>query len=454
MKLKPIHFILSLILTALFVSCIGSNDTDDKEVAGIPDFVALTFTKNDSVPGLENAVFTLEFDSELNDSIIVNLDSLAYKTRIDSVVPNFYFKSSSSALLYQEKAEGGLDTIYLTGKDTIDFSRKTKLQNTSSDGDSTRIYHIKVNVHQVEGELYIWDKIKSNIVSQAESNQKAVLFGNKYFYYMSTGNSNYLYTTTTPEADWAETAMEVVPANATMLNLRYMTEHNSQLYVTDNSGNIYYSENGINWQQRNYTSTKKLFSLLFSLNNKLWAIMESGGAYYIESSTDGSVWTDNNQTIDDSFPVTEYAALVFKTKVGKPKAIITGGYNKDGKLKQTNWSTENGTYWVSYRDNILGSTEGAALAQYDDKLFIFGAQTVDNEYIPIMESSNQGLNWNLPDSTYNYLPIEFEKRSYQSVFVNMEDDQKRIYLIGGKTTGEIYSDVWTGRLNRMFFDRQ
>jgi len=123
MKLNPFKFILLISIIITFSSC-NWLDANDTEVSSNPRFISLTFAANDSVPGLKYAVFTLEWDDQLRDSVIVNLDSLPYQTDITKVIPTFSFYSSARTYVYLADTLGlGTisDTIVLSGKDTLNF---------------------------------------------------------------------------------------------------------------------------------------------------------------------------------------------------------------------------------------------------------------------------------------------------------------------------------------------
>lgn len=467
MKLKSIYFIFFAVFSLSFVSCLNS-DEEDLENARSPYFVSLTFLANDSIEGLDKAVFTLEYDEILDDSIIVNLDSLPFDTRIDSVWPVFYFRSTSTRILYQEW-EHGIDTTYLVGNssssinDTIDFTAlSTKIQNFSADGTAERTYNVKVNVHQVEPELYVWKKLNPEIIASPDINQKAILFKNKYLFYVGSEMGKSLYYTDKAglENTWANGQLVFPAENTTSIKFRYMTEHISKttdpatedtlLFVTDNANKLYFSNNGESWEEISDSPADfEIYNLLFSVNNKLWAIGKQNNTYHIVSSETGKKEWVIESALKENFPVDDYAALVFKSPVGRPKMLIVGGYNAAGALRQANWSSADGIEWFALRDNSMGPIHNAALAQYDNKLLLFGGMS-DGNIIPLQESLYEGLSWNTPDSASNMLPKDFPVRSYQSVIVDEAD--KRIFLIGGKDSQKTYSDVWTAKLNRLYWE--
>ncbi len=468
MKFKSIRFFFIVSIIGLFSACNWLNTTTT--VSSNPYFVSLTFGANDSIPNINSAVFTLEYDTLLHDSVIVNLDSLPYQTRIDSVFPTFSFQSSAVAYLIFENPA---DTVTVTGTDTIDFSHSVKVRNYASDHIAYKDYPIKVNVHKVEPELYVWKKINEGITSNTGSAQKAILFNNTFFFYINNGVKNYLYTS--PDGtNWSSATITGLP----LFNpLKYMIQFNGKLYLIDDIGtSIYTSTDGSNWTKTDYSAKDYKFkALLYSLNSKLWAITQSksDGSYHFSNTTDGT-FGDEGELIPDNFPIGDFAAISFFSRTGKARALVIGGYTSNGDLLKSSWSTEDGSYWINFSSEnaTLDSLEaGASIISYDKKLLLFGGKYRDNVLMDdYLVSIDEGLSWSTPDTLYNRLRepiingtdttyINYEPRTYQSVIVqnpNLSDkssNANRIYIIGGQTRNQIFTDVWTGKLNRLNFLR-
>ena len=426
MQLKFLKFLLSSI-DIFLPSCLATT-TDTIAVSSDATFVSLTFAANDSIPYLNTAAFTLV------DSTIINLDSLPYKTRIDSVFPTFSFKSTILAKLYYPKGYIK-DSVILTGKDTINFSvQPIWIRNYATDQISHKDYKIKVNVHKVDPELYIWSKVTDLDINQATS-QKAVLLKNTLYYSQNNGTTNYLYKSN-DGYNWSPSStVSNLPNNVTFSDL---TVFNDSLYLT-NSNLIYKSSNGSDWTAKG-VNNYNLKSILFSLNSKLWAIAQLKSdlsKYYFASSTDGVIWAVNtSDVIPNNFPTSDFSALSFSARTGKPKAIVIGGKNSNGKMGS--WSTENGTYWVPFGDEnhtLDTLAVGSSIIAYDNKLLLFGIKTSGTTHFK--ESIDEGLSWKMPNKKYNYIK-DYQARSYQSalVFKPNDDDKSyganRIFLIGGQ----------------------
>ena len=450
MKLNCFKFLLSSIVIFL-TSCLATT-TDTVAVSNDATFTSLTFATNSSIPYLSTAAFTLV------DSTIVNLDSLPYKTRIDSVFPTFSFTSTSAAFLHNLDTPAN-DSVLITGKDTINFNIHYMVRNFATDQKSYRDYFIKVNVHKIQPELYVWNRLKDNLSSLNIKHQKAIILNDNLLYFINDGSANYLYTSSNGNIWDQPTTITDLPNNTSLSD---MTLFKGNLYLTQNSEAIYSSKNGSSWVSTKSMTNYNFKSLLFALNDTLWAITQSksdNSKYYFARSSDGISWPENKYVvIPNNFPVNDFSALSFTARTKKPKAIVIGGKYTNGKIMS--WSTENGTYWIqlSNENHTLDTlAAGSSIIAYDNKLFLFGIKT--NGLNHFKESIDEGLSWRKPDSTYNYLPKSYQARNYQSVVVykpNTDDksyEANRIFIIGGLNESTVFSDVWTGKLNRKSFLR-
>jgi len=444
MKFNQFKLAFSLLIISILSSCLGSNTVTT--TSSDASFVSLTFAANDSIPYLNTAKFLLDGDGKT----IVNIDSLPYKTRIDSVNPVFSFKSTAGTILYFNKSlyKYKKDSALITGKDTIDFRNPVGVKNYASDAKTYLRYTVKVNVHTVDPELYIWTKVSDKLNSINATSQKTILFNNTFFYFLNDGSNSYLYNST-DGYNWNMSIVNGLPTNTPITD---MTLYNSKLYVTQDGFNIYSSSNGTTWVKKS-TSDFTFKSLLFGLNGKLWAVVQAKSdlSYRFANSIDGDIWSMTS-VIPTSFPLNDFAPITFSTVTGKSKGLIVGGVSTSGLALRTSWSTEDGNYWVNFstENNTLEAVQGASLIRYDNKLLLFGQ--ID-AYVPIpvyQMSVDEGLSWQTPDTLRNVLPRNYQSRRYGSVVVN----NNHIFIIGGKSGSTVYSDVWTGMLNRKKFIRQ
>ena len=468
---KPLFFILIVVILS---ACNWLNN-ETAEPSSNPSFLSLTFNKSDSVPALSTARFSLVWDEELKDSVIVNLDSLPYKTRITKVIPKFVFYSTSTSSVYLRDANNlPIDTILLTGTDTLDFTKVFKIKNIAQDKVKARTYFIKVNVHKIQPELYQWNKVVNQIFTHAAIKQKTVYFKENFLLYVSSGIKNYLYTSTNA-TNWVDksTALTGFPTDC---NMREMVQFNSKLYVLSTDAKLFSSTDGLSWTIENATlsdNNYSLHSLLYIYNANLWSIVKSktDNSYNFAISSDAKIWTVKSQ-IPVNFPIRDFASIAFKTRTNLSKGFVAGGYSTSGELLKNVWSTENGNYWLDFSTNnaTYGYIAGSSIISYDNKLFIFGGLDKLGKVIPkpYLVSKDEGLSWNVPDTITNRIQqmiisstndtsyIKYQPRAYQSVISTKIGRDSLIYLIGGTNSLEsaTYSDVWVGKLNRLGFIRK
>ena len=445
MKFYFLKFICLFCVAVALSGCLNTNDTTVTSSTN-PRMTSLTLAGNDSIT---KAVFSINADSVT----IENVDSLPFGTPVNKAIPTFKFVSTYGALLY---INGSTTGKALTGKDTIDFTLPVKIKNYAADNSTTKEYTIKVNVHKVEPKLYVWSLLNGSVGAANPTSQKAIYFNNKLLYFANEAGVTNLYTSING-VSWAHANLSGLPANATMVNT---VQFDSKLFYTQDGVKIYSSTDGASWTVADVSAADYTFkTMLFALNGSVWAITQSKVdlKYRFASSVDGTIWLIQNE-LPAGFPLTDFAAVSFTSRVGgKPKAIVIGGKDGNGAILNTNWNTENGTYWVNFNENASHSKSldtlalGASLISYDSKLFVFGTKK-DNVAVPQYKVSlDEGLTWKAPDTLYNRLPKTYTQRNYSSVVV---DNSNRIYIVGGKANAAILTDVWTGKLNSLSFIRQ
>lgn len=440
-------YIILVICTLLVPSC------KDKETSNVlssdAEITSMRFTANDSFPGLALASFTIE--ERLDTGIIYNVDSLLYGTPIDKVIPVFTFKSSpAGAFIFS-----GEDTINFVTGDTIDFTHQpTLIQVVSADLSTEKWYEIYVNVHQVDPDLYVWEKLTDRVYNTDGAEQKAVYFNDKIYLYVNNGFQVHLYTSL-DGAIWSDIgSVTSLPKNCQVENIVAMTDN--IVYVEETS--CYTSSDGSNWTKDDIlTNGDKFVSLLFYMHyaddvqDTLWAVTQSADGKYHAVVYNNADAFENRIDLPDNFPVSDFTALSFKSVSGRPRAMIVGGFSADGKSLNTRWNIEYaaGQYRITdftIEQPTFGSLTGATIIPYNHKFLMFGGVDANNELgeYPILESDDEGMNWIVPDTLKNRLPISYTARQHQSVFV---DSKNYIFLIGGHSRTEVFSDVYRGKLN-------
>lgn len=460
MKSRFYQIVCIAISVVLFTAC-NMLDSNEVELSTDSRFVSLTFKNaNAADKNVQTATFKIVKDDNSSDSIIVSVDSLPYNTAIDSVIPTFRFVSTNRVLVFRNDENGVLkDSIYLTGKDTLDFRRVFKIKNYASDGIKSSIYRIKVLVHSLEPELLQWRRLNSSINDDLGLDKKAIYFNNEIFLFSNSGQVVSLTKSTDGVAWTSLIGVSGLPSNVLLHN---MVVFNNAIYYVHTDNSIFKSTNGVEWTKTSTQSYPFEFkNLLFVFKSKIWVIVKSDLKYRFATSIDGVEWNvEQSIVLDSNFPISGFAALSFKSRTNQDRVIVAGGYNSNGELLNKVWSSSDGLYWVDFssENTTFGQRTGVSLIHYEDKLLCFGGADQFGNQWPNMflQSKDEGLSWKsadslmwvrekLTDGTYR----KYERRYNQNVIV---DKDKYIYLIGGRDSANNYfKDVWRGRLNKSVF---
>lgn len=471
MKLYPL-FVTGIVFTLLLSSC-NWLSTTETEVSSDPSFYSLSFAAaNDDDEDVEDAEFDVEIDPITGDSLIINTDSLPYNTAIDSVIPTFSFNSQYATYVYRNDSLGNFkDSVLLTGTDTLNFNRVFKIRNYASDGVTSRVYQIRVNVHKVEPELYKWESIASDIYSENAAIQKALFVNDSIYFFASNGLRSFLYKSA-DGVNWISKGQVMgLPENA---GLKSMTVFNNTIYMFHADSLVYSSTNGVEWSKKVFATNDYWFkNTLYVFKGKLWALVQSinDSKFRFANTTDGENWAMYPSEVPDKFPVAGYGSVVFKSRTNVPKVLLAGGVDQSGEALNTVWSSEDGFLWFNFgkENSTYGYRTGASIIYYEDKLLAFGGLDY-NDKMPanlFVQSADEGYSWIAFDTTYMRVRQKFvdptlledsvyytnyQRRYNQSVVVG---NNKFIYLIGGQDSlSVIHKDVWRGRLNKSVFIEQ
>ena len=454
MKLHNIIYILLCSVVVAMFACTSSSTTtytpsDDPTVA------TLTLS-NDSFPALKKAVFTI--DERIDTGLIYNVDSITYGTRIDSAVVSFTFNASaiSAAIIFTPT-----DTISLSGKDTINFTqRPVYLHTISETGTADKWYEIQVNVHQTDPDLFQWELLAENIISAEYSNQKAVIMRDTIYLLASNG----LKTQVLYSADG--TTFTSISAPFSDFDVQNTLVLAGKIYCLNQEEVATLSSASGTWERQTIdtslplTINRLLLTFCYSSNqieeaqDSIWAIAteKSSEQLCLATTADLSTWTQHDYLPAD-FPTSDFAAVPFFSPTGRPRAMFVGGFSAEGASLNTRWNVEyelgQGYRWENFtiEQPTFESLTGASIIYYNKHFLMFGGANADNQVdtdANILESWDEGMNWSPSDTTHNRMPDTYINRAYQSVLI---DSKNNVYVIGGKSRDQVFTDVYKGRLN-------
>ena len=446
MSIKFGHIWCIIALVALCSCSTSSNKT--VTTSNIAKLKTFAFTAVDSIPGLGEATFKIEerLDTGLVTNQINMTDSLRYGTLINKVVPKFTCETTPASVVIRTSDT----TITMSGKDTIDFTKTPIYMTiTSSDLTAKKTYEIVVTVHQVDPDLYVWETLTEKAYQPEDEDQKTVLFGNKFWLYSNNGFENALRSSA-DGITWSVETLSGLPDNCRVKGI--VVDDDKLYYAADQT--LYTSEDAINWTADDYSDKPfTLQTMLMQYNDTMWLVVEdTTNILYLAQIVEDTVRKLDVQ-LDDEFPVSGFATVAFMNISGRKRAMVIGGYARNGECVNSRWNLEySPTLQQPYRmlnysieQPEFAKLTGVSVISYDDKLLMFGG--VDKDMIfrgnDILVSEDEGFTWHKADTAECKLPDTYTPRQKQSVIV----DDDNIYIFGGQDLQETFTDVYKGRLN-------
>ena len=404
-------YIIPVLAALLLSSCETQTTTAVK--SSVAKLSGFAFASNDSMPGLAAAVFTVE--ERLDTGLVWNKDSIPFGTSLEKVVPRFSFAATpGSAILKMPDT-----TLSLTGYDTLNFTKlPIYLTIRSQDGKNTKVYEIRPSVHQVDPDLYTWQQLTDAIYPADESEQRVVELGDVFVMIKTNGFELEVYASADGET-WIDLGEPTgLPGSATVRQI--ISTGDSLFYAYGNV--IFQSDDAINWTA--VPVSYEVPTMLFYWNEKVWALVKNGG--WELATWDGAELTLTGLRPDGEFPVSDFAAVEFRSASERERAMIIGGFAENGKSLNTRWNLEysphtkaNGGYRLqefSIDRPSFQSLTGVSVIAYNGQLLMFGGVDADMTYFgrDILISVDEGLNWTKADTTKNQLPEVYQARQKQT----------------------------------------
>ena len=446
-------FIISLVF-AIAILCVACDNSETSiQTSSETRVKVFTFHKDTANLGLTEVEYKIEHLADTG--LIYCPDSLRFGTRLDSVVPYVTCMETPASITYFTP-----DTILVsTASDTLDFTKNPiYLCVKSSDLEHTRWYRINIFVHQADPNLYVWKQLTPNIFPSQNCKLKAFFAYGKLNLFVNNGFTTHLYQSTNG-ADWTKnTAFVGLPA---ICDVRDILQLGDTLYYV-NANKLYTSVNVQDWVEADFSDrTVDLVNMLVEFDGQAWCILQdkTTSDLFLGVVRDGDIVPApaisglNGNVLPKSFPISDYAALKFQSSSERPRAMIVGGRDCYGNPVNTRWNLEyelsDGYRMVDFSINqpSFKSLTGASIVQYDNHLMMFGGIDNDMDWrSDLLYSDDEGMNWYVPDTAQNILPDTYTSRQNQTVVV---DDKQNIFVIGGQSFTESYSDVYCGYQNEL-----
>ena len=439
-EMRKYFYIIVSFFAIVLTSCDGATTT--QQSSSVARLVSFSFAKNDSMPGLAKAVFTVE--ERLDTGMVENKDSILYGTSLTRVVPRFTFAATPSAA-YMRMAD---TIITLTGYDTLDFTMTPiYLTIRSQDRSTTKTYEIKASVHSADPDLYVWKQLTPAIYEPDDSEQRVVELGDAFVLIKSNGFWRNVYRSEDGITWEALGEPDNLPDGT---RVRQIISTGDTLYYGQGD-RLYTSTDAVHWTEQ--TMNYPIATMLLYWNKRVWALIENNG-YQFAFLNDGQLDTTALRPTDN-FPISDFGTVTFESASLRERAMIIGGFAEDGRSLNTRWNLEYSTHPLpdgAYRLEEFSidrpsftSLTGISVIWYNNQLQLFGGVDEKMSYFgrEIFISTDEGLNWDKADSTKNQLPEVYQARQKQTAIVR----DNYIYLFGGQDGQNTYSDVYRGKLN-------
>jgi len=460
-------YVLSLLISVLFVSCWDNFEERSFYAANIDEF---SFDAHDNCPSIENYSFNIDqFHGVATDSttgIILNLDSLPYGSVVNSLYPKISFQSTNGNIYIN-------DSLWEDG-DSIDFSSPVVIKNTSYDGLYTKSYTIVINVHQVDPDSMSLEKMPSSLPAAASFNKIIEKDGDILNFVPGIGGGLQLYRSTDTCKTWTS---QVVTGLVGDMNLQSLCTFGSKFYITSKSNVYHRSDDGLSWSVVTPLlsgGSMTLLNLYGEINKKYINELEpsaltgmlitAAGDTCFGRSADGINWTAESK-IPAGFPMSGYSLIKSSTVTNVQYFTIAGGVDRTGALIAHVWSTEDGRSWISVNDASLSyfalpKRKNAALFRYDGMLVHFGGQDdYGNLYNELNISPDNGRTWRNADDNWAFQKMDSGLAGAGVYVQNVPDlvyekDRSFIWILGGTQADGATSNIWKGFLNKMVFARR
>lgn len=395
---------------------------------------------------IDGSYFPMTIDHR--NQIIENRDSLPYNSIITNLQATISYNGSMLSYRPADAVEDSLWKAYKTS-DSINFSKPLHFSVAAVDGKTYRVYTVKLNVHQMEGDSLYWncsDSVVAGLEKMTE--MKSVALNGKLLVLGRTeaGVDLLVRSGLGESGNWEEHST-ALPADADLPTLRM---NRNRLYLTSKQGQLYTSEDGLAWETLG--APQEGLSLVAVTEQFYYALMN--GKLY--RSADAAEWLEEGLDEDYSYlPQCNVLSVDYVQGNGNKRLYMAGASDETETAEGLAWSkmwrsdvVEGDAMWMYFNrsdDNqyYFPLLEDQTLFPYDGRLMTFGGRRIDKEgesMACLYVSNDNGITWK-PDMD---LHLPFELKGVEGPLAATVDANHYIWIIANR-------QVWRGRLNRLGF---
>ncbi len=302
------------------------------------------------------------FSIDLEHGVIFNADSLPVGTDVTRLIPIIVYPKNVSGATIQSIGGTYEETINYKKNptDSVDFSGDVLFTLVAEDGKTSATYRLKVNVHQTDPDLMMWDDMAvRNLPSRYDgaADQKTVSFKNKAYAAVREANGE-LTLAVSDDLDKGE--WNVAPLTPGFdLDLGSFSATDNALYALSTDGELYESADAKTW-----TSTgEKWLSIIGGYGT--WTLglrMDESGKMLHTAWPKGEF---DETEADPSFPIKGRSnfTLFYNRWAPHPVGTVFGGETLAGDLTSATWAFD-GTSWAILSEGKVPALKGATLVPY------------------------------------------------------------------------------------------
>lgn len=365
---------------------------------------------------------------------IENKDSLMTNSVVDAMLVSI---ESSGTVVYRkaDEIDGWRD---FSISDSIDFTTPLVFRVYTSDWSLWRDYAMKLNVHQQDGDAFVWNKLSESTAWSTAETLKVLSWNDEIWVYAQKEGNVCAYVN---EKNGMPTWNECVLNGCSLGDISTIVPFQNRLYMNTTNGGVLVSDDGRDWMSVEMEQNVKLLS---ADNTTLYALSEQG----FWSSIDGETWVREAGDSDlEYLPSRNISAVSFLQENGVERTIVLG--NRDillypGDKVSMVWSRRDVPNWTYFNDSpdnrfTCPRMASSALIHYNDELLLFGQREQSAEG-QVLVSIDNGITWKT-NSRYSF-PINVVKQNL--IYGVAVDSDNYIWFVTN-------DEVWKGRLNKFGF---
>lgn len=380
------------------------------------------------------------------DGTIENHDSLPLNTLKRAMLATI---ETTGTVIYRQENDASENWMAYSSTDSIDFTNTLVFRVISADGSAWRDYKVNVNVHQQDGDEFVWQKLAEPGLWTAVESLKTFVWNEKVWVLAREGADVRLFCADASRgAQWEER----MTSGCGLADIKTLVTLGGKLYMSCADGTLIVSDDAQNWTS--LPTDLGSLRLLAADDTYLYAY----AGMFLWHSVDGLQWTEEELDASADFlPVQDFAAVSYTQSDGLRKVQLIGNrsladYPDDASAVVWGRGTRSATAdsrWMYYdvsADNpyVCPRLSPLELVHYGDLLMVLGGASIGGVTHEALDavyvSQDNGITWK--SSGIYVLPDDI--RNTQGVFAATTDGQNYLWLVTG-------SQVWRGRQNKYGF---